>query len=597
MEVKRVLSFFLIFVMLFALASCSDLARLLKEAGEALETVTASETGSESEPASPSETESESASGTGTASETGNASETDTASETETASETDAASESESASESGGSGIDVFDDPEGYNPIMNSVADIPPLLSSLQLFKSYDYDSVMDENGYPLATVSWEKLTLSSPAEINHPELAAVLNAINENTAIDAKNELANLAELGRNEPVADGDPYHANYELLVKRADEKALSILLRKTVADADGYHALYEGYVLSPDTGEVLPIEQMIVSEGALYDAFLREYDKQASPGYLADPRATFEKVIGENKLTWLLEPDGVVFYLSPGTYADPGDGLVKIALPFRDNRELYPGDVTEVAENYVVPFFQEETVRVPLDDGSDFTMDAWLSYDEYGVYYESMHVDIGEEPYVFETDGVDADFYFVKTPAHRLLVVNSVQAGTHGNFTIYTLDEGRPVFFADLTGESLSGAYYALDKYADCVFTDPTCFLLSSKIDNLSTYTGVRLFSFGEGVVPQPNDHTYLILCDFSLTVKKDTEFELLYSETRRPTGEKVVVKAGTVLSFVRTNRNSFVEMTDGEGLFVRVEMDEPLVMPPTLGGVPADEIFDGIMYAG
>ncbi|MBO4406655.1 MAG: hypothetical protein J5849_03070 [Clostridia bacterium] len=579
MTFKRLLSVLLALALLVSLSSCLDIGRFLPEESESdpastdgSETGSGTETKSESEPESRSETEAA----------TGSESESETAAETE--------SESES-----GSGIDIFDDPEGYNPIIGAMSDLPPLLSPVQFCLRYGYESAEDEDGRMLATASWQELVPAPVTEANHPELARMIQKINENTKIAALHDLDELAEAGREYPVSDGAPYSAEYDVLVKRSDEIAVSLLVRRAVADQNGYSTEYDSYVLSPDTGEPMPITQMISSEEALLEAFVREFTVHYTNSYVSDPEATFGKVLSENKVPWVLEPTGLVFYMSPGTYADPGEGLLKINLPFGGNGEVYPGDVTDVPESYVIPFFPEETVLTPALNGG-LTLDAWVTYDEYDAFFETLHVQTGGEQYDFEMEGIDADFFFVKTKTHKLFVVNSDQVGSHGDFTIFTLDEGRPVFYALLSGESLSGAYFSDDGYGDFIFTDPECFLLSSKIDTLSTYTGIRLFSFDEGIVPQPADPVYVISCDFKLTVKKDVSLDLVYTETRRPTGEKITVAAGTELAFVRTDRNTFVEMTDGNGLYVRVTFDNPGEYPLTVDGVPVDDIFDGIMYA-
>ena len=587
MKGKRILALLMAAAMLLSLSAC-DLSRFLPD--------TDTDTGTYQDPVSGPETDT--GSETESAPETKTETEEDTKTETETATEPESGSETESESETDtDSTVDIYTDPEGYNPIITSLSDLPPLLASVQLFRTYGYDMAEDDAGRVLATASWEQLSLSPVTEANHPELAASIEIFNENIRMEAEMELQELAETGRNHPVSDGDPYSVTIRVLVKRADEIALSLLTQKKIADEDALHVTYDGIVYSPDTGEVMPITQMISSEEKLLEAFVREFTMHYHNTYVSDPEATFGKVLSENKIPWILEPAGLVFYMSPGTYAAPSEGLLKINLPFSADRDLYPGDVTDVPNSYAIPFCSEETVLVPALNGG-MTLDAWVTYDENNVYYETLHVQTDATQYDFERSGVDADFYFVKSFDRKLLVVDSTQVGSHGDFTVFSLEtDGRVLFQANLEGESLSGATCASDFYADFVLTDPEHFLLSSKIDSLSTYSGIRLFSFNGGIVPQPADPVYLASCDFKLTAKRDLELDLLYTDTRRLTGTKVTVPEGTELSFVRTDRTGFVEMTDGNGLYVRVAFDLPLATPPLIGGVPADELFDGIMFAG
>ena len=122
MKGKRILALLMAAAMLLSLSAC-DLSRFLPD--------TDTDTGTYQDPVSGPETDT--GSETESAPETKTETEEDTKTETETATEPESGSETESESETDtDSTVDIYTDPEGYNPIITSLSDLPPLLASVQ---------------------------------------------------------------------------------------------------------------------------------------------------------------------------------------------------------------------------------------------------------------------------------------------------------------------------------------------------------------------------------------------------------------------------------------------------------------------------------
>ena len=84
-------------------------------------------------------------------------------------------------------------------------------------------------------------------------------------------------------------------------------------------------------------------------------------------------------------------------------------------------------------------------------------------------------------------------------------------------------------------------------------------------------------------------------EITLKLLKDTEFETADPETLAPKGS-TALKAGTELTFYRTDGKSVVWFLTKNWKCVRVEVDNPEDYPPTVGGVDAGELFEGMIYA-
>ncbi|MBR5789149.1 MAG: hypothetical protein IKX99_03470, partial [Lachnospiraceae bacterium] len=67
-----------------------------------------------------------------------------------------------------------------------------------------------------------------------------------------------------------------------------------------------------------------------------------------------------------------------------------------------------------------------------------------------------------------------------------------------------------------------------------------------------------------------------------------------SESGEKTGT-MTLNSGDVLSAYRTDNNTYVDLLTGDKTIVRINVTA--TYPFEVDGIPMDELFDGIMYAG
>ena len=142
-------------------------------------------------------------------------------------------------------------------------------------------------------------------------------------------------------------------------------------------------------------------------------------------------------------------------------------------------------------------------------------------------------------------------------------------------------------------------------SDCP-TSPDEFVLLGSTDMLSTYSVKRKYCLDENgalapleewdTIPDfsnpryPGDEEY----DRALTAKVDFEADAADENTGAITGT-VTVPAGEKLHFVRTDCGSWVDMRMEDGTIVRLYTTPD--WPQQVGGMPAEDILDGMMFAG
>ena len=92
------------------------------------------------------------------------------------------------------------------------------------------------------------------------------------------------------------------------------------------------------------------------------------------------------------------------------------------------------------------------------------------------------------------------------------------------------------------------------------------------------------------LPAAKQPYFDLLNDNILTTRIQVEAAILPEETRE------WIPAGTQLSFLRTDCQSYVDMGTEDGREYRIFVDVSQ-WPATVNGIPTDECFDGMLYTG
>ena len=132
---------------------------------------------------------------------------------------------------------------------------------------------------------------------------------------------------------------------------------------------------------------------------------------------------------------------------------------------------------------------------------------------------------------------------------------------------------------------------------CLITDPSSFILAVRGGDISTYSMSRVCHLGEDGLPVPETDYYTVVSGgYQFTVLTPFKASTVDPETREILEKAVTVKKGEVLTLLRSNNGSWVELTAEDGTLYRVEIDSS-DWPRTIDGKDISDIFDGLIFAG
>lgn len=155
-------------------------------------------------------------------------------------------------------------------------------------------------------------------------------------------------------------------------------------------------------------------------------------------------------------------------------------------------------------------------------------------------------------------------------------------------VYDLNSGAPCRVGELSGSEFTGGIYT----GKAVFTDPGAFTLDTRMDILGTHFGFREYGMDESSgMPLPKQDDYG-LNNYGNFITSLIELEVFNLNTQ----EVQVIPVGTDFYVMRTDGETYMDFRLDDGSECRVEVDTS-GYPDCINGIPEDECFEGIMYAG
>lgn len=463
----------------------------------------------------------------------------------------------------------------------------------------YDYS----ETYVPLYTIQWNSLALSESNAAQYPRLAEALgewNQIEWDLAYERRDSLLPDAQKAANEQGSAFGGYSYYTEATVQRADSQIFSVHSRCDAYTASmrpfGYDS---GLNLNPATGEAITIDQIFSDMSKLPE--ILEQELQQFYDYI--PAEEFDGVAeclanySPEAYTWTIDYQGIRFYFAQSELAAGALGELEATVWFDDYADLIdPAYFVIPQGGYAIELSQYGFNHVDLNpgDGTRDLLYAYLnedegtvtvgkneafSYSEEGDYFYSMNAYLvtpdNENFYVYLDCISDSDY-------HILLV--------------YDVSGDEPRFIAELDGGGFMGVYdedFELGAtWFEPAFNDPSRFVLGTRIDLLGTMTGHKTYHMDPFTGAPVAEADYYILPEDQepLTSKIPLEVQIL------PEQKTETLPAGTVFRFLRTDRESYVDMLLADGRECRIPVERE-GWYGYVNGIPEEECFDGLMYSG
>lgn len=468
-----------------------------------------------------------------------------------------------------------------------------------------DWDSVTyDETAY----VEYDKIYLTEEAAKEYPALAATLKSMasltDDQYAAIYEDLLADVEAIKED---FDGDtsmflPVYDTTELSIARSDDRAFTIASSYTSysGGVHGYYAM-SGINIDSATGKELTFKEVFKNTAVLPELVASALEEEYDTIFFVDVREyLMENITSEyTDLCWLLDYEGVTFFFNPYEIASYADGLLSAKITFEEHPEIFNPYYMESPESYIVGGTQDYLALDYSDydgDGSKETifispgeLNDWDCYDGFNVDFDGKVTFIPGESYYY-------DFYLMRVKDGKsILMVQNHLESDYAYLDVYSLSS-KGVKKVD----TFSGyfGYIAIDpdeyEYAKILPTDPSHLRLSVRTDLLSTLDATTTMKLEKDGTLTKLDNEYHYNTTITLTAKQSISGKGV-DEAGNENGKTVKVNAGDVLHFYSTDRDNYVTFkVNGELVRFYVNYE---YWPMTIDGIDAEELFEGMMFAG
>lgn len=467
-------------------------------------------------------------------------------------------------------------------------------ISTTEFFKPYnDPDS-----GKYLVEFTYPGVFLGTEDQEKYPRLASAVDALRAEIETQAEAEYAEYtsAALERfTESPEYFDLYLNTNEFSVRRADSVVLSLLgtYETYMGGAHGMHG-HTAVTFDTATGKRLALQDVSTD----VDALLREVDAQVRKDY---PDLSFmngDDMISAKNLeyfSWTLESDGITFYFDPYLLGAYAEGSQCVRIPFRGNEQLFKTEYLMVPGNYAWQFPDGDLLIADLDgDGETERGSVWASGNENGAF-DSFDITVGGSSYTETVYHYDRSAVFIHTMSGDFVYMELFFDNDYRQIYVYEITGGT----VRKAGETDLGLRTLTDGYPEGFLptrqlTDPGHFELQTRTDALSTSNAWRHYHVGEDGLPVPEEDWFYITNARNLTLKRALAVNLV--DEGGSSAGSADLPAGTSLALYRTDDASYVDLKLTDGRIARIPVSLGS-WPIIAAGMDAQELFDGMMFAG
>ena len=509
------------------------------------------------------------------------------AAETQVESTMEAAAEStvETTADSSGPSTQIAGEQASEAGEQASVAALYPVVTK-------EYRSVPSDDGTAvLVTGTYPQVTLKNTG---YEKLAAALDSWNEEMKTTAEQLIEESAAAARevlafDMPLDDMHlPYTEESDAVIMRADENVFSIR-RGSYSYTGGAHGMYSVFCSNLDsaTGEELSLDDVISDKSALCEKILQTlnetYGKETFfEGY---EQSVEDEVFGKEwggypmELSWSLEADGITVYFMQYDLAPYSAGLLTAKIRYHGNEAMFANGAIFENQTGVTPvsLSQKEYVEV---NGTYEELYLDQSYEDDSEFDMKMQVRLGDLEVTAGADyGIAAAYLIRKGDGQNWLYVETVSDNDYRILNVFDLCQTTPVYRGYFEG----GSFY------NNVPSNPDDFLLSARMNLLSTYYAERAYRIGEDGMPEAMEDAYTS-DTMELTAKMDVA-----AFSGENMDEARVIPLGSTVTIVGTDNETWVDLKDSEGTVYRVYVDGE--WPQSIDGIDINDCFEGIVFAG
>ena len=478
-----------------------------------------------------------------------------------------------------------------------------PLTEQVLLERHYmnDYDSDPYKS---YGHGQYVKISLDDAGREQWGNLDAALRSFSDEHATSMEAYFAEACQNARDAEEYNDYGYEVTSEskILVRRADESVFSFLVYQEdyTGGAHGYYS-YIGYNFDPLTGEELTLTDVFRDEEEVKDVLwqkLLEKYPGSSIGTFCDSLDDFGSGPDRYPLYWSADPQGVTFIFNPYAIASYAEGIQTVTLPYDEYESLYTGRIGTAAGNYTCQLFSWLDEQYDVDgDGFADKISVSMNYSEEYMSYDSVTVMVNNEECTFETYGYECTPMLMHTEDGRTyLYLEILMDNDYRQFEVVDLNGGKPAYAGTIDAGFCWLWNEENDTSSRAIPQDPMHFPLASRMQMLSTYSGVRYYTLSGGSFGRPETEIFKAVSSHELTTIKELPVHAVDTSAMTVSDEITYVPANEVVNILETDGETFVDLQRGDGSVVRVYVDIS-GYPRLIEGEDERDFFEMLYYAG
>ena len=453
-----------------------------------------------------------------------------------------------------------------------------------------------------IQNVTWDKLKLSGDDEKRFPELKKTFDELNNKALKDAKALMYELSDAAKD---LSGDEYNPLYlegetKVYLQRADTKIVSYL-EETFVYSGGVHPDYY-YITSnfkPETGEKLILTDVMPSIKGLPDILEGELSiKYDYLNFGENQLWTIFKEYSPEDYKWTIDYQGITFWFSPYDIAAYGAGPLSVKIYFDEEPYIFNEEYTKApSENFclMLPMGQKIDFDLNLNDDNKDCIEVDTMADQYGSY-NMLSVTVNGKTYTDENSlAYDFDVYLAHIGDKNYIYSDSFSDNDYHMFCTWDINDGAPKMTQQLYGTEVDYEYveegFEEGTTYKLAFNNPEFLRLETRFEILGTRGAAATYKLRESDgKPEMTDKAYTFNYGHDVKTAIPLEAELF------PETKKTKLPAETSLTPYQTDGKSYVDLKTENGEIVRINIDIS-ALPITVNGIPEDECFEELLYAG
>ena len=450
-----------------------------------------------------------------------------------------------------------------------------------------------------ITSVKWQKLRLSDEHSKAYPSLSAAFDKYNEESLNDAK------ALMYEFKPFADemeGEEYNPVYceadaKVYLQRADNYAVS-LLECVEKYTGGVHPDYfvNGINYKSYSGEKLQLSDVLTDTKDLPSILEKKITEKYPDVVFSDLKDTFSKY-KEEEFTWTIDYQGIAFWFSPYEIASFAVGTLSAKIWFDEYPDMFNKAYAKSPENYVMtlPIRQKLDFDLNENDDKKDCIEIDTMPDEYGSY-NMLSVTVNGKTFTDKNGyAYDFDVYLAHLGDKNYIYSDASSDNDYHMFCTWDVNGDTPKISQELSGtevdyEWIEEGFEEGTVYKQA-FNNPEFLRLETRFEILGTRDASASYKISE------TDGKPIMIDDaYTFNYGHDVKTAIPLDAELMPDMDKTELPAGTSLTPYQTDGKTFVDLKTEDGSVVRLNIDVSN-LPITVNGIPEDECFEELLYAG